>query len=433
MLAILTSHPIQYQVPIWQALAASGAIPFEVWYLTDHGVKPSRDVEFGKRFAWDLDLLSGYRHQFLKVDDDWDLKRFRGIRLRENLTERLHSQRVRALWIEGWRFSAFWKAVGAAKRNGVNVWMRGDSNDLKRERLWKRLPKRTILGRHLKRVDRFLCVGSANRRLYESYGIGRSKLISTPHCVDNDRFAEQAAESRRGRNDLRAKWRIPPNAFCFLFCGSFINLKRPLDLVEATKQLMQASGSQSPVHLLFVGGGQLGAELRRQCRVAFDADASAAVDGSQGTKAACGSVPREGATAEEPSGSGAFPPIPDASFAGFLNQSEIASAYAAADAIVLPSESETWGLVVNEAMACGIPAVVSDHCGCAEDLPARVDKRLVFRCGDIDDLARAMGIALNAKTPSEDIANAVDAHHLRHTVRAIEELYRELTLATLQK
>jgi glycosyltransferase involved in cell wall biosynthesis len=414
MLAILTSHPIQYQVPIWRALAASGVVPFEVWYLTDHGVKPSRDVEFGKQFAWDLDLLSGYRHQFLKVDDDWDLKRFRGIRLRENLTERLHSRRVRALWIEGWRFSAFWKAVGAAKRNGVNVWMRGDSNDLKRERLWKRLPKRTILGRHLKRVDRFLCVGSANRRLYESYRIGRSKLISTPHCVDNDRFAEQAAESRRGRNDLRAKWRIPPSAFCFLFCGSFINLKRPLDLVEATKQLMHASGSHSPVHLLFVGGGQLEAELRSHCRVVFDADADAAAAAAVGSQ--CANAP-----------------VPNASFAGFLNQGEIASAYAAADAIVLPSESETWGLVVNEAMACGIPAVVSDHCGCAEDLPARVDNRLVFRCGDIDDLTRAMGIALNAKTPSEDIANAVDAHHLRHTVRAVEELYRELTLATLPK
>jgi glycosyltransferase involved in cell wall biosynthesis len=355
-------------------------------------------------------LLSGYPHQFLKVNDDWDLKRFRGIRLRENLAARVRSQGVRALWIEGWRFSAFWKALGAAKRNGVKVWMRGDSNDLKRERLWKRLPKRTILGRHLKRVDRFLCVGSANRRLYESYGIGRSKLISTPHCVDNDRFAEQAAESRRERNDLRVKWRIPQNAFCFLFCGSFINIKRPLDLVEAAKRLMQASGSQSPVHLLFVGGGQLGPELRRSCRVVFDAD-DAAAGGGRATNATA----------------------PHASFAGFLNQSGIASAYAAADAIVLPSESETWGLVVNEAMACGIPAVVSDHCGCAEDLPARVDQHLVFRCGDIDDLARAMGIALNGTIPPEDIANAVDAHHLRHTVRAVEDLYRELTPATLQK
>jgi glycosyltransferase involved in cell wall biosynthesis len=352
MLAILTSHPIQYQVPIWQALAASGAIPFEVWYLTDHGVKPSKDVEFGKQFAWDLDLLSGYPHQFLQVNDDWDLKKFRGIRLRENLSNRLRSQPVRALWIEGWRFSAFWKALGAAKRSSVDVWMRGDSNDLKRDRLWKRLPKRTILGRHLKRVDRFLCVGSANRRLYESYGIARSKLISTPHCVDNDRFAQQAAERRQERNDLRAKWRIPQSAFCFLFCGSFIGIKRPLDLVEAAKRLVQASGNRSPIHLLFVGGGQLGPELRRGCRVVFDADASAAPNGNQN----------------------ADPAAPHASFAGFLNQSEIASAYAGADAIVLPSESETWGLVVNEAMACGIPAIVSHHCGCTSSPAHRASR-----------------------------------------------------------
>jgi glycosyltransferase involved in cell wall biosynthesis len=402
MLAILTSHPIQYQVPIWRALAASGTIPFEVWYLTDHGVKPSNDVEIGKSFAWDLDLLNGYPHKFLQVDRNWSLRSFRGVRLREDLTQRLRIGNVRVLWIEGWRFSAFWKAVGAAKRSGANVWMRGDSNDLKRDPLWKRLLKRTILRRHLKRADRFLCVGSANRRLYESYGITHPKMISTPHCVDNDRFAQQAAASRTVRDDLRAKWRIPANAFCFLFCGSFIRLKRPLDLVDATRKLLQTSASGPPLHLLFVGGGQLGPEMRCHCRVVFDADeATAAHDGRSAS--------------------------PDASFTGFLNQTEIPMAYAAADALVLPSDSETWGLVVNEAMACGLPAVVSDQCGCAEDLPAAVDKRLVFRCGDVDDLARAMQIVVDADIPPGDIANAVDAHHLRHTVWAVEELYRDLT------
>ena len=63
MLAILTTHPIQYQVPLWQALARDGRVPFEVWYLTDHGTRRSRDREFGQTFAWDIDTLSGYTHR----------------------------------------------------------------------------------------------------------------------------------------------------------------------------------------------------------------------------------------------------------------------------------------------------------------------------------------------------------------------------------
>ena len=58
MLAILTTHPIQYQVPLWQALALDGGVPFEVWYLTSHGVQPSADQEFGQTFSWDIDTLT---------------------------------------------------------------------------------------------------------------------------------------------------------------------------------------------------------------------------------------------------------------------------------------------------------------------------------------------------------------------------------------
>lgn len=80
------------------------------------------------------------------------------------------------------------------------------------------------------------------------------------------------------------------------------------------------------------------------------------------------------------------------SFAGFLNQSEMPSAYAAADCLVLPSDhGETWGLVVNEAMACGLPAIVSDLVGCAEDLVLEGLTGLVSRFGHPPALAAAMG------------------------------------------
>src|SRR2546428_3955494 len=98
MLAILTTHPIQYQVPLWQALARDGRVPFEVWYLTDHGTRSSLDREFGQTFAWDIDTQSGYPHRFLNVSERAGPSSFWKCRLRERLRERLRASNVSALW-----------------------------------------------------------------------------------------------------------------------------------------------------------------------------------------------------------------------------------------------------------------------------------------------------------------------------------------------
>jgi glycosyltransferase involved in cell wall biosynthesis len=113
-----------------------------------------------------------------------------------------------------------------------------------------------------------------------------------------------------------------------------------------------------------------------------------------------------------------------------MNQSEIAQAYVAADVLVLPSDhGETWGLVVNEAMACGTPAIVSDQCGCAEDLAAGVDPPLVFRCGDVEDLARALAHFQAHRPAVETVREIVDRHHLRHTVETVDRLYAAISTA----
>src|SRR5436305_432144 len=127
MLAILTTHPIQYQVPLWQALAKDGPVPFEVWYLTSHATTPSRDREFGKEFAWDLDMLSGYPHKFLDVAEGATPGSFWKCRLKEKLRDRLRESNARALWINGWQVAAYWQAVREAKAAGVEVWLRGES------------------------------------------------------------------------------------------------------------------------------------------------------------------------------------------------------------------------------------------------------------------------------------------------------------------
>jgi glycosyltransferase involved in cell wall biosynthesis len=393
MLAILTTHPIQYQVPLWQALARDGRVPFEVWYLTDHGTRQSRDREFGKTFAWDFDTLSGYTYRFLAVDRRATPASFWKCRLRERLRDRLRASHASALWIQGWQVAAYWQAVRAARAAGVEVWLRGESNDLAQDLLWKKTLKRLRNGWLFRRVDRFLYIGKANRRLYEEFGVVREKLYPAPYAVDNERFAMQAAALRPRRAALRKQWGIPQDAYCVLFCGKFIPKKRPLDLVAAARTVLEKR-ALSKLHLLFVGSGVLGPELRRVCRVVSDTEECRTFSQTEYTAV-----------------------LPPASFAGFLNQSEITQAYVAADCLVLPSDyGETWGLVVNEALASGLPCLVSQACGCAEDLSICG----TFALGDVDMLS--LKLVKLAQEGCKIVAPPTISESVSSIVRAYSEL-----------
>jgi len=378
MMAIVTSHPIQYQAPLWRELALAG-IKFEVWFLTPHAVAPSYDRDFGRTFAWDLDLLEGYPHRFLPVEENWRIDRFNGIRLRSRWKDEFSARGITHVWVEGWRFLELWFAVLAAHSSGVHVWMRGESHNLVPEPAMHRAWKRPLLAWLFRRVERFLCIGSANRRFYLGYGISPERLSLAPYCVDNARFAKAASELSARRPELRARWGIEPEAYVVLFCGKLIAKKRPLDLVGAARLLPSVGGR--PVHLLFAGDGELGRAVK---------EALGAPGSSPGT------------------------------VTGFLNQSEIHGAFAAADCLVLPSDqSETWGLVVNEALASGLPVVVSDRCGCAEDLAAPLGPDNRYRFGDIAGLAHAIGqVAIHPPNPAQMRA-VVDLHAPWRTVETV--------------
>lgn len=388
MLAIITTHPIQYQTPIWQALAQDGRVPFEVWFLTDFGTRPSRDPQFGQTFSWDIDLLSGYPHRLLQTAQGAQPADFWRCRVTEDLVQRLRAAGAKAVWIQGWQVAGYWQAAWAAEANGTRLWIRAESNNLARRPTWKRLARDVALGQLFSKVDRFFYIGSANRRLYRDAGVPESALSLAPYAVDNARFACQANMLRGERAALRRAWNIPEDAFCVLFCGKLIPKKRPLDLVMAAQRIARDSRAGG-LHLLFAGSGELGKVLREACDVRFDAEGSAT------------------ATAESEQAS-----RPAASFAGFLNQTQVSRAYVAADCLVLPSDyGETWGLVVNEALASGLPCIVSDACGCAEDL---IDPAWIFALGDVSGLAdrldamRQLGGRPSLRTPPS-LSRTIDA------------------------
>jgi glycosyltransferase involved in cell wall biosynthesis len=401
MLVILSTHPIQYQAPLWQALAESARIPFEVWYVSDHGTRASHDREFGQTFSWDLPTLEGYPYRFVDSAAGARPVSFWGWRLTRDLKPRLLESKAKALWIQGWHVAAYWQAARMASRAGVPLWMRGESNDLKPTPFPKNLVKRPILGRLLGSVDEFLYVGQANRRLYESYGVPESKLHFAPYAVDNERFAAQAAEIRGQRAEIRRAWGIPDDSFCILFCGKFIGKKHPHSVIDAARAL-QESRRVPKLHLLFVGSGELGASLRDACSVAFDAEPGGRAQSHAGT-----------------------PGKPPATFAGFLNQRDISKAYVAADCLVLPSDhGETWGLVVNEALASGLPCVASNACGVTEDLIARRWPERAFPMGDAAGLARSLHAVYTCANVGSETA-VVAPYSFQRTCDEVARLYLE--------
>jgi glycosyltransferase involved in cell wall biosynthesis len=393
MLVIITTHPIQYQAPLWQNLARDGRVPFEVWFLTRHGLEESHDEGFGKNFAWDINLLSGYPHRFMRTANRASPASFWRCRLTERLRDRLRDVRAQVVWIQGWQVAAYWQAVLEAKSVGARVWLRAESNDLSQASLWKRPLKRAVLGELFRRVDDVLYIGSANRRLYEKYGFPAARLHPAPYAVDNVRFAAQAAALSGQGAKLREQWGIPQDAFCILFSGKFIAKKRPMDLVNAAAMLWGRRGPQPSVHLLFVGAGKLEPELRAACQVVVEPNAKPDLSD----------------------------PRPPATFAGFLNQSEISRAYVAADCLVLPSDTgETWGLVVNEALASGLPCIVSDGCGCAEDLVA---PEWIYDCGMVTSLAAKLESLRNkSRRVSLEIPPTFDS-----TISSIVQVYGALS------
>jgi glycosyltransferase involved in cell wall biosynthesis len=143
-------------------------------------------------------------------------------------------------------------------------------------------------------------------------------------------------------------WGLDENAVVFGFAGKFIEKKRPLDFLQAVRQ---AALRNSRIQGLMIGDGP----LRTVC---------------------------------EEFGRNRQNPV---RYTGFLNQSHVAEAYVACDALVLPSDGgETWGLVVNEAMACGRPCLVSDRVGCGPDLISSGQTGAVFPLGDVNAITAAM-------------------------------------------
>jgi glycosyltransferase involved in cell wall biosynthesis len=346
-LAILSTHPIQYHAPWFRGLAAHPDLDVHVYFCHKGTPQEQARSGFGVEFDWDVDLLTGYPHSFLKnIAKPAGHGRFGGFDTPE-IGKIIREQKYDAVLVNGWNYKSAWQAIWAAWQRGVKVMVRGDSHlHFDRSRSL-RLIKRLAYRRFVPRFDACLAPGTWSREYFEHYGARPDRIFFVPHVVDVDFMESESQLCSAERPQFRRQWKLREDSFVFLFAGKFTETKRPLDFVKA---LCEAAKQGKHIQGLMVGDGP----LRPTCE--------------------------EFVTSHDA-------PV---TFAGFLNQSQIVRAYVCGDVLVLPSIGETWGMVVNEAMACGRPCLVSDRVGCGPDLVMGHETGVIFPYGNVATLSSSM-------------------------------------------
>ncbi len=391
LLAYLVSHPIQYQAPLFRRLAASKEIDFVALFGCDFGVRPSYDPQFGQVVDFGVDLLGGYRSVFFQQGaGNGAIDRFLGLRLpaAQMLWD---TEPFDVITLHGWRTAMMWQAAAGALLRKRPYLMRAETPLFARNGAPAGLMKRAknVAVRTLVNGSAgALALGTANERFYLQLGHPQERLYRVPYFVDNEAVSASSREGLQNGARIRAELGIPGDAFVVIAVGKLMPRKRPFDIVRTLPMLDKS------VHLLWVGSGEMEDAVRAE---AVSLGVSDRVH-----------------------------------LAGFRAAAETWRLMGASDLFVLPAENEPWGLVINEAVVAGLPAVVSDECGAAEDLIVPQRTGDIVRVGDLPAWASAIR-NWHSRATSGDRGDLVamkgraDAHSIDRAAAGIEEAVAAVT------
>lgn len=336
-LAVVTTHPIQYHVP-WLIRLAEKNIQTKVFYTWEQSATGTvYDPGFGQHIRWDIPLLEGYAYEFVEnLSRRPGMDHFHGI-INPTLVGKIESWAPDGLLVIGWNYHSHLQCLRYF-HGRIPIYFRGDSVLLHERVGWRKLFRRLFLSWVYQHVDYAFYVGSHNRSYFLRHGLREDQLVFSPQAIDIERFAEPEQVYSRQAKEMKDLLGIPTGRLTVLFAGKMRTVKNPgyvLDLADACGDL--------PVSFLLVGDGYLKEGLLR--RAAGRANVH---------------------------------------FLPFQNQSMMPAVYRMGDIYIMPSLSETWGMGVNEAMACGKPVMVSDMVGSAVDLVVEEKTGIVFSLRDMD-------------------------------------------------
>jgi glycosyltransferase involved in cell wall biosynthesis len=378
-LAIITTHPIQYNAPWFAMLAEKRNIEVKVFYTWSQKEKDNYDPDFKQNISWDIPLLNGYEYTFVtNIAHHPGAQHYKGISCPTLINEIENWQATHVL-LFGWNYKAHFKAMRYFKGR-IPVLFRGDStlldydvksikslaSNIKNKRTFKPLIsyskfklRKIFLTYIYKHIDTALYVGQNNKAYFMEHGLKADQLVFVPHAIDNERFFDSEEKQYEAKAKLwRTELGIKEDDVVLLYAGKFESKKNPLFLLNTFKEL---SSDNKNLKLIFLGSGPLESQLKASAKN-----------------------------------------NPDIFFLPFQNQSKMPIVYRLSNIFCLPSQGpgETWGLAVNEALACGRAVLVSDKVGCAVDL---VNKKngLIFISNHEESLRKSL-LGLKVTHPEWD-------------------------------
>jgi glycosyltransferase involved in cell wall biosynthesis len=288
---------------------------------------------------------------------------------------KIFREKTDAFVIGGWNYTAAWEALLSCKLRGIPVVF-----------LSENLRQRTELANTLAswivpQFDACLAASSGAKENLVRLGADDEEVTVLPYCIDVDAF--QAGIDEEGQQAIRKQYDID-STDVVLYVGLLTERKGVGDLISAVDGLDPKS-----THLLIVGEGPEREKLEKQ---------AAAVD-----------VPT--------------------TFTGNVPNQELANYYALASAFVLPSREEPWGLVQNEALACGTPVVTTTASGAVGDLVIDGENGLVVSPEAPDQLRKAITSLLQNPERRHEMAQ----NGLERTSQFTPDIYAEQIKTTIDR
>jgi glycosyltransferase involved in cell wall biosynthesis len=346
-LAIVVSHPIQYYVPFYRAIARDQSIELRVFFCSRIGIDRKLDPMMGVEMSWNMDLTGGFGHEFLP-----EAERISRVSLRDinnpSVTAALAKWRPDALLVHGYSTLTALRALFWCGKRRIPVLMTSDSSTHSSGPGMLRHIKMATLPLLLRQYTAFLTMSERSEAYLQGFGVSRTLMFRTPMMVP-----ELFWEARERRAVIRAEWRarlgLGEEDLALLFVGKLYAGKRLHDVIDALARIAAMPGDRPRIRLVVAGDGEARHELEARAKAAGVA----------------------------------------AQFLGFVNIDKLPDYYCAADILVHPAELEQYGMVVLEAAVLGLPIVVSDRVGAigATSIARPGNNAADFACGDVSALA----------------------------------------------
>jgi glycosyltransferase involved in cell wall biosynthesis len=369
-LVIITEIIAPYRIPVFNALTRRDDVDPYIIFLSETD-SSLREWEIPKQeIEFSYEVLPSFRRRLGKYN----------VLVNRGVTRALRDSSPDVLICGGYSYVASWQAASWCRRNQVPLvlWVESTSRDRRRGyRGVEHLKKRFIT-----LSDRFVVPGRSAAEYLRTFGVTSDSIYHAPNAVDTELFA--TTPLMHTKPDPRL-----PERF-FLYVGRLVREKGVFDLLAAYEKLTPEV--RDKFGLVVAGNGVERSHLEQRAR----------------------SI-RPGTIV----------------FTGFQQKDELASLYARAHALIFPTHSDPWGLVVNEAMACGLPIIATSVAGCVADLVEDGWNGRITPSGNVSQLAAAMdslahnpeareAMSANSRARSRKYSPEACAHGLAQAATAME-------------